>query len=268
MPGDDAHLRIMPAQWRNPVDFGRRSRHPEGVISRSATSYESRPIMVSRYLLAASLAFLAVSSAFADDKPSSEKSALAPGTNLPASFRPFHVVNGKFEGRFHCPVCEHGLNPGVLIFANNAKLDGGPLVSLLKQLDTYGIERPKSRLRSFAIFLYDDVKNAVTSDDERDVHAAELKKAKEQHGILQTVLAIDSVDRLKECGYELDPKADLVVVLYDRVNVHRVYNFTAEKKLTDEAVRAIMTDVKVRLAPFEGGGWFWRIYAAVKEQSQ
>jgi hypothetical protein len=224
--------------------------------------------MVSRLLLTASLAVLTVSSAFADDPPSPEKSGLAAGNDLPASFRPFNVVNGKFEGHFHCPVCEHGLNPGVLVFANNAKLDGGPLVSLLKQLDTYGVERPKSRLRSFAVFLYDDVKNAVTSDDERDVHAAELKKAKEQHKIQQTVLAIDSLDRLKECGYDLDPKADLIVVLYDRVNIHRVYNFTAEKKLTDEAVRAILTDVKVRLAPFEGGGWFWRIHEAVKQQSQ
>ncbi len=225
--------------------------------------------MLSRkLLLGAALAFLTISSAFADDKPTTEKTGLEPGNDLPGSFRPFHVVNGKFERHFHCPVCEHGLNPGVLIFANNAKLDGGPLVSLLQKLDTYGIERPKSRLRTTAVFLYDDVKNAVTSDDEREVHEAELKKAKEQHGILQTVLAIDSLDRLKECGYEMDPKADLVVVLYDRLKVHRVYNFTAENKLTDDAVRAILTDVKVRLAPFEGGGWFWRIQAAVKEQSK
>ena len=52
-----------------------------------------------------------------------------PGQEIPGPFQPFNAT-GKRQGKFHCLVCEHGLDPTVMIFAPAAE-PGAPFLKLL-----------------------------------------------------------------------------------------------------------------------------------------
>ena len=62
------------------------------------------------------------------------------------------------------------------------------------------------------------------------------------------VLCLDSTAGLKNAGYELDPEQPVVVVLYDKLKVTKIY---PPKKTKDIDVAAIMKEVKEQFAPFK-----------------
>jgi len=193
------------------------------------------------------------------DKPAPEKpkAVLKEGADLPGSFRPYNVANGKYEKKFHSVTNEHGLNPGVLIFAQNPKIDDQDqrLPQLLRELDKYIVDRPKTRLRAFAVFLYNDLADVVKDDDVRESHLDALGKLKsdEKQPLHEVVLCLDSAPALQKAGYEIDPQLQVVVVLYDKLKVTKIYRYSEEAK-SEEAkrdVEAIMTEVRTNLAPFK-----------------
>jgi hypothetical protein len=204
--------------------------------------------------LSAAAALLAVSFATADDKPAAEKpaekpkAALKEGADLPGPFHPFNVVNGKYADKFHNIINEHGLNPTVMIFAQNVDTTKpGPLPKLLQELDQYIVERPKTRLNAFAVFLFNDLADVVKDDDVRTARADQLNKLKSAEPALrQVVLCLDSVAALKAAGYELDPNAPVTVVLYDQLKVAKIYHPKEEAN-----VATIMKYVKEEFAPFK-----------------
>jgi hypothetical protein len=201
--------------------------------------------------LCAAVALLAVSVAVADDKPTSEKpkSKLKEGADLPSPFHPYNVANGKYETKFHSLTNEHGLNPGVLVFVQNVAPDtNSPLVKLLREIDTYIVDKPRTRLKAFAVFLFNDMPNVVTDDDVREAHAQELQKLKSAEPPLQqVVLALDSAGSLQKAGYDMPPTVQVRVVLYDQLKATRIKDF--DKALTDADVKSIMDEVKTKLAP-------------------
>jgi hypothetical protein len=176
--------------------------------------------------------------------------AVKPGADLPGAFRPLNVAGGKFEGQFHCLVCEHGLNPGVLIFAQDPKTGDAkdPLPRLLQQLDQYATENPRTRLRAFAVFHYPDLPNVVTEDDVREGKEVAVADVRKRLGLQQMVLALDGLPALQKAGYDLDPKAQVVVVLYDRLKVLSVHSF-ADADALDKGIEKIMAEVTGKLAP-------------------
>src|SRR4051794_16847495 len=113
-------------------------------------------------ILCAAAALLAVSLVpAADEKPAGDKPAEKPkgplkeGADLPGPFHPFNVINGKYPNKFHSITNENGLNPTVMVFAQNVDIkEKGPLPQLLQELDQYIIEKPKTRLNAFAVFLF------------------------------------------------------------------------------------------------------------------
>src|SRR5262249_40390320 len=147
-------------------------------------------------------------------------------------FHPFNVANGKFENKFHCLSNEHGLNPAVMIFAQNIKTDeSAPLVKLLQELDAYIVDKPKTRLSAFAVFLYSDLADVVKDDDQREGYAEKLRTLKSAEPPLQqVVLSLDSAPALLKSGYGIKPNDQIVVVLYDQLKATKVYTFTQEKK--------------------------------------
>lgn len=176
------------------------------------------------------------------------KPVLKAGADLPGPFRPYNVVNGKFEGKFHCLVCEHALKPGVLLFVKDPRLTNAadPLPALLEQLDKYITANPKSRLGAFAVFTYPDVPDAVTSDDAREARAQSLRPLKPR--LQQVVLAIDSQQSLAKAGYDLDPQAAATVILYDKMKILNVYILKSDDEIK-EKLGAILTEVQQKLAP-------------------
>src|SRR5262245_49045078 len=207
-------------------------------------------------ILCAAAALLAVTSVPADDKPAPDKpeksdkpkAALKEGADLPGPFHPYNVVNGKYENKFHSLTNEHGLNPGVLVFVQNVPTSDeksqAPLVALLRDLDQYITDRPQTRLKAFAVFLFPDLADVVKDDDIREAHVQELQKLKsaEKQPLQQVVLALDSPASLQKSGYEMPPTLQVRVVLYNELKVSKVYNF--EKGLTDADEKKIMDEVK------------------------
>jgi hypothetical protein len=210
--------------------------------------------------LCAAAALLAVSSVPADDKPADKpapekpKATLKEGADLPGPFHPYNVANGKYEKKFHSLTNEHGLNPGVLVFVQGVapNTESEQLVKLLRDLDGYIVDKPKTRLKAFAVFLFGDMPDVVKNDDQREAHAQELLKLKsaEQQPLQQVVLALDSAASLQKAGYDMPPTEQVKVVLYDKLKVggKKIYKY---EKATDLDVKAIMDDVKTNLAPYK-----------------
>ena len=187
------------------------------------------------------------------------------GTVLPKAFDA-HVVNGKAKGRQHCIVCDFGLNPSVLVFARESA-DGknGSLDELLKKLDELLEERDPDRpLHGAAIFLSPAARTAAidpeTADPSKLVEEATAREAlyarltKRAEGLKNLIVAAYPLEGPKEAdgadaktvgpkGYQLDPKADVTVLVYDRMRVKATFAF-ADGKLGDEDVEAITKKVR------------------------
>ena len=209
--------------------------------------------MYSRSLILCAAALLTVSTAFGDDKPASEKpkTGLKPGNDLPGPFRPYNVT-GKFEKKFHCLSDEHGLNPNVMVIVQNVSVGEDnfkPVLSLLQQLDQYIVDKPKSRLNAFAVFLFNDLTDVVKEDEMRAKYVDVVTKINgTDKPLKQVVLSLDSVGALKSAGYDINPEWHVAVVLYDKLQVTNVYTAVDPSKLDGAA---IMKEVKENLAPFK-----------------
>jgi len=215
-------------------------------------------------ILCAGAALLAVTSVPADDKPAPDKpdkpdkpkATLKAGADLPGPFHPYNVANGKYENKFHSLTNEHGLNPGVLIFVQNVTPDtNSPLVKLLRELDQYVADRPQTRLKAFAVFLFPDLADVVKDDDIREAHIQELQKLKSAEPPLQQlVLALDSPASLQKSGYEMPATQQVRVVLYNELKVlpekEGIFNYDKDG-LTEAEVTKIMDVVKTKLAPYK-----------------
>jgi len=185
------------------------------------------------------------------DKPTSkdkgkqaaaEKGGLEPGNELPGPFQPYNV-NGRFKGRFHCLVCQHGLNPTVAVFVRGTDdLEGvGALLQGLEAaLKTKKNE--KARLGGFAIFVDELVADVVGNDEKREQTAAKLEDLAAK--LDRVTIALASKADLEK--YRLSPDADVEIVLYDKLKVVAVKR-EAKAKLTKEGVPALVNEIVSKL---------------------
>jgi hypothetical protein len=124
----------------------------------------------------------------AADPPAAPKTDKDKLSDLPGPFHPFCVSGPyisklqqqakekeKIDGRFHCPVCDHGLDPMVLLFVKELTFDE-PLKELLKGLDLAVQNYPNARLGVTAVFIPTDLPNVLTDDDKREEAAAKLRQ--------------------------------------------------------------------------------------------
>jgi hypothetical protein len=211
-----------------------------------------RAVSICAAALLAVSPFLAAQDKPAPEKPAPEKprASFAEGADLPGPFHPYNVANGQYEKKFHSLTNQYGLNPTVMIFAQNVNTaDAKELAKLLQQLDAYIVDKPKTRLHAFAVFLYNDMADVVKDDDVREAHADELAKLKSAEPPLkQVVLSLDGAAALQKAGYTLKPEDQVTVVLYDKLKVTKKYDL---KELTDAKVTEIMKEVKENLAPYK-----------------
>jgi hypothetical protein len=176
------------------------------------------------------------------EKPAPQKGALKPGDELPDPFQPYNV-NGKFKGRFHCLVCEHGLNPVAAVFVRGT--DNLESVSPLLQALEAAVKNKKNekaRLAAFAVFVDEKLADVVADDDRREEVAKSLD---ELAGKLDRVtLALESKANLEK--YRLDPDADVTILLYDKLKVIEVKPLP-RAKLTKESVPTLVNDIVAKL---------------------
>lgn len=186
------------------------------------------------------------------------KSGPQKGTVLPAPFDAF-VVKGKVaKGRHHCLICENELKPAVLIFAREPDKDGGEVLkSLLEKLDQAVEAHKEAYLGGFVVFLSPDARSSATEPaiDDIDKLLEETKKRKELLTRLEAraeplnnvVVAAFPEEGPK--GYNVNPKADVTIVLYHKLKVIDSWAFEGGK-LTEDDVTAIMkrTDDTLKVA--------------------
>jgi hypothetical protein len=181
---------------------------------------------------------------------------LTPGSDLPGSLHPF-VVTGPFiaklqqqaqnkekvDGRFHCPLAEHGLNPMVLLVVKDLRFPDA-FKELLSRLDNAIEKNPSVRLGATVIFLSDDLTDPVTEDDRRAALAEQLRGLAGALKLKNVALALDGPTDVER--YDTEKDAAYQMVLARRYKV-AAYEAVARDKLTPEKVQQLMGLVAEKL---------------------
>ncbi len=195
-----------------------------------------------RYWALTVLAGAVVAGAWAQDA----KTGIQPGKDFPSSFHPFNATGGA-EGRFHCLVSEHGLNPVAAVFARNIDdVSNAGVVALMQSLDALAVKNGAARLGGYIVFVSDDISGVLTDDDKRNALASKLQDVAKAAGLQKTVLAVTSADDVKDFG--LGDQAGVTVVLYDRLKVKAVHAVPLDK-LNEAAVKKLIDEVSATLLP-------------------
>jgi hypothetical protein len=161
------------------------------------------------------------------------------GQDLPG---PLQILNatGEWVGKYHCPVCEVGLNSGVLIFTRDLPQPGQPLTKLIQSLED-AMEKQSGRPAGVALLLIGDggYKESLETKVDEKGKVAELRLTKaivykdEKLGQLaglareaklkNMILALAAPEDIK--NYRIHKDADVTVVGYSRhkVLVNRAY---------------------------------------------
>jgi hypothetical protein len=193
---------------------------------------------------------------------------LAPGNNLPGTFNPYNVNAAlppetvpveptekkkskeapySTKHKFHCLISEYDLDPTVMLISRSAD-DSAALRALLTGLDA-AIERNRrvTRLRAFAVFLYDDLADLVAQDDKREERARALERLAEDLKLRHVVLAVAGKSDLAK--YRLGDDDALTAVLYKKLRIVSSYRVPRDKLDAADApvVKAVLADVAKKL---------------------
>lgn len=172
------------------------------------------------------------------------------------------------SGRYHCPVCEYRLNPGILIFAKqpDSAEDAGKsasLTGLLKKIDAVIAKHPDSQAGAVAIFgdggytkqilaeLDDSTGGASAPTKDADFTKSIEFKEKAEARLKDLAKAAD----LKHVGlslglpdsYPIPANNDVRVLFYYKHEVVFDEAF-AQDKLTDAAIDKIVKTIDEKLA--------------------
>lgn len=153
------------------------------------------------------------------------KSGLQPEEKIPSTFQPLNVT-GEQAGNKYCLVCEHGLNPVVMIFARELS---EPLIRLLSQLDAATGKHRARGMGSFVVFLSDS-----------DALEEQLKELAKKQGFKHLILSIDAPAGPDD--YKIARDADVTVVLYHQHVVKANHAFR-KGQLKDQDIEKILADL-------------------------
>lgn len=194
------------------------------------------------------LGVLALSTALATaaDQPAESRSSLKPGNNLPGAFHPFNVT-GPHKGRFHCLVSDYGLEPVVMLVVRDLDASDS-LKELLKQLDEHIEKNPTVRLHAFAVFISEELPDAVTADDKREELVKKIEDLANALMLKNVVLGLDSKKDLEKYG--LDDGAFATAILYSKYRIVALH--VLPKGDAKTAVDKILADVAEKLKPARG----------------
>ncbi len=197
-----------------------------------------------------------------------ESGPLVVGKNVPTTFHPYNVtarlaakeepgddedadvkikkVDYTTKGKFHCLVTEYDLDPVVLLFARNLE-DNAAFRDLLGKLDGAIERNPGVRMRSFVVFVADDIANVVAEDDKRVEAEKRIQKVADDLKLKNVVLTLASKSDVAK--YALDDASALTGVVYKQLRIEGVHKVSRDKldKADADPVKAIMKDVAAKL---------------------
>jgi hypothetical protein len=197
-----------------------------------------------------------------------ESGPLVVGKNVPATFHPYNVtarldarvepgddedadvkvkkVDYTTKGKFHCLVTEYDLDPVVMLFARNLE-ENAAFRDLLTKLDGAIERNPGVRMRSFVVFVADDIADVVADDDKRAEAEKRIQKVADDLKLKNVVLTLASKSDVAK--YALDDTSALTGVVYKQLRIDGVHTATRDKldKADADPVKAIMKDVAEKL---------------------
>jgi hypothetical protein len=196
-----------------------------------------------------------------------ESGPLVVGKNVPATFHPYNVtarldvkdeadeedadvkvkkVPYTTKGKFHCLITEYDLDPVAMLFARNLE-DNPAFRDLLVKLDAAIERNPSVRMRSFVVFIADDIADVVADDDKRSEAEKRIQKVADDLKLKNVVLTLASKSDVAK--YALDDATALTGVLYKQLRIEAVHKVARDKldKADADAVKAIMKDVVEKL---------------------
>jgi hypothetical protein len=145
-------------------------------------------------------------------------------------------------------VSEYGLNPTVLVFVRGNE-PSDKVLDLLKALDDYVPKNQKANLRSFAVFLSDDLTDVVKDDEKREDLAKGLLDKTDEFKNL--AVALDSYAAIKDL-YKLKDDAEVTVLIYHKYKVLGTKTFP-KNGLDDKGVQSVLDEVGEKLKAIQGG---------------
>jgi hypothetical protein len=192
------------------------------------------------------------------------QSGLPIGSDLPGPVRALSI-SGEFAARYHDPITDNALNPGVIVFVWEMPSPGQPLAKLVQGMDGLVKTFPDIRWGLDVIVLDDggyqkalvskiDESKYVTDLDltkamkEKDERVAQLQNLSKELGLKLVEFSLGREDGAQ--GYHINPDAGMTMLLYYKFKV--IGNWTVSKKeMTDEAVQKTLNELKARLAKIE-----------------
>lgn len=169
------------------------------------------------------------------------KSGPAAGQPLPGPFHPFNV-NGIHADRPHCLVCQHGMNTAVAIFVRGPLEPGKPLADLLKKLDTLAEQRADASLGVYVVVLSD----GYPDYDQTRKLAQTLRDGIKALELQRLTIAIETAAGPE--GYNLNPEADVTVLVYRNQKVDANFAFRKDG-MTEKDVAAVLEATQKVLPP-------------------
>lgn len=189
---------------------------------------------------AASIGPLLVAAALvaADEPPASK------GQPMPGPFQAW-TVNGSRPGKYHCPVCERGLRPGVLVLSRSLPAPTDPLAQLLAGLEKLVADRKDARLGAAAIFPV--LKDEIQLDEERAPVLEKAESLVKDAGLMAVAVGLARKDAPELAEYDIPADAFAVVLLFDRLTV--VDRIAFAEPPTAEQIEDVLKKTTAMLPP-------------------
>lgn len=223
--------------------------------------------MLRRFLVSLGVTLAGATLLLAQDE--SFRSGPKVGSMLPTPFEAY-LVNGPLLEKakkelgpsappaiYHSVVCDFGLKPTILILAREpAEGKEAALGEMLKKLDATLDEHQDRTLKGAVIFLSPDARSSANAPAKEEP-AKLLEEAVARKKLVDRLTA--RAGKLKNVivgaypaegpkGYDLNPKAEVTALYYDRLKIYENAAF-AEGKLTDADADAFLKKVGAHLAP-------------------
>jgi hypothetical protein len=184
-----------------------------------------------------------------------------PPNKVPGSFE-VHTFNGRYADRFHSLVCENDAFPTALFFLKEpAEGKDAPVKLLFSKLDELvGKYRPMTQYPEVAAFsvnavVVSEAAQTSLSNPKEDDPAALVKEATTRRAFYarmrdwakgQKNVVVSATVPAEVKAYELNPKAELTGIFYQRFEVLDNFAF-AEGTFKEEDVTPIVERIEKRL---------------------
>lgn len=178
-----------------------------------------------------------------------------PANSLPSTFRSFVAIDKRFEAtnarnrtnKIHCFVCEHALNPAVIVFARTVPQEANaPLAALIKELNQLVADYKSKNFAAHMIFLSLDQEYHL--DKNRDEPTKRVMAFGEQVDVVNVPFGVAAKSSKSTEAWAIADTDDIVIIYYNKLQQRERWTIPAGQPLTAETIKTVVDTVKKELA--------------------